>query len=94
MTVVILTDEAGHSLGVEESTRAHENGVVVEIGGETAAPYTSTVQIDGIVQMVSDGAATFDEGQAVVAGGQDALTQLLAGLSVDQLVDGLLPSTS
>ena len=26
MTVVILTDEAGHSLGVEESTRAHENG--------------------------------------------------------------------
>jgi predicted pyridoxine 5'-phosphate oxidase superfamily flavin-nucleotide-binding protein len=44
------------------------DGVVVEIGGETSAPYTSTIQIDGVVQMVSDGAAAIDEADAIAAG--------------------------
>lgn len=43
-------------------------GVVVAIGGETAAPYTSTVQISGIAQVESDGAGAIDEYDMLEAG--------------------------
>lgn len=44
------------------------DGVVVAIGGESAAPYTATVQLDGIVQVLSDGAGAIDEGDYLAAG--------------------------
>lgn len=43
-------------------------GVVVGITGETAAPYTASVQIDGIAQVQSDGAGAIDEGDELEAG--------------------------
>lgn len=44
------------------------DGVVVAIGGETAAPYTSTVQLNGIAQVESDGAGAIDEGDYLAIG--------------------------
>lgn len=44
------------------------DGVVIAIGGETAAPYTATVQIDGIAQVQSDGSGAIDEGDFLAAG--------------------------
>ena len=44
------------------------DGVVVAIGGETAAPWTATVQIDGVAQVESDGAAAIDEGDFLAIG--------------------------
>lgn len=44
------------------------DGVVVAIGGETAAPYTATVQLDGIAQVLSDGSGAIDEQDALCAG--------------------------
>lgn len=44
-------------------------GVVVENGGETAAPYSCVVQIDGIATMISDGSGAIDEGENVTING-------------------------
>lgn len=55
-------------LGLAASTDGVVDGVVVAIGGETAAPYTATVQLNGIAQVESDGAGAIDEGDYLAIG--------------------------
>ncbi len=56
--------------GMYELTDAEEtiDGVVVAIGGETAAPYTATIQKTGLAWVASDGAGAIDEDNVVNAG--------------------------
>lgn len=64
---------------------ARAEGVVVAIGGETAAPYTATVQLNGIAQVESDGAGAINEGDALEAGataGQVAVRALTDGATL------------
>lgn len=60
----------GANTGLYAHTAAGDlpDGVVVAIGGESAAPYTSTLQISGIAQVESDGAGAIDEKDWLEAG--------------------------
>lgn len=55
-------------LWAHSSADTRIDGVVIAIGGETAAPYTATVQIDGVAQVESDGSGAIDEGDGLAAG--------------------------
>lgn len=56
--------------GMWELTDAEESigGVCIALGGETAAPYTASVMINGVCQVASDGAGAIDEDNVLNAG--------------------------
>jgi hypothetical protein len=61
--------KASSGLWAHSTADTRIDGVVAAIGGETAAPYTASVQIDGIAQVQSDGAGSIAAGDFLAAGG-------------------------